>query len=106
MKSRVAVDILGNRTWIESISSQPADPPWQTEDRITVWLMFEKSAGITLSFCVHLPVRRYTKDGFLAAVRRYGEHRLKETLGGESKEQNLEALDQRTAEIRALIGLE
>lgn len=107
------VDILGHKAHIESVTGRLADPPWWPEDRIQVWLDFEKPAGSTLGFGVNLPVRSYTQDEFLAAVRMEGEHRLMVELEGdrtkrelrESKEQKQKELDKIAWEIKALIGL-
>lgn len=112
MAKEVAVEILGHKAHIESISGFPADPPWFPEDRIRVWLDFEKPAGSTLGFGVTLPVRIYTRDEFLAAVRMEGEHRLMVELKGgrtkrelmESKEQKQKELDKIALGIKALIG--
>lgn len=118
MEKKVAVDILGNKAWITSVTGRPADPPWCPEDRIQVWLDFEKppqfALGCSLSFGVNLPVRSYTRDEFLAAVSREGEHRLKVMLEEnrtkralrESKEQKYKELDKIAGEINSLIGLD
>lgn len=113
METRVAVGISGHRAWITSVTGRAADPSWQAEDRIQVWLDFEKPAGCLLSIGVNLPVRSYTRDEFLAAVSREGEHRLKVMLEEnrtkrglrESKEQKQKELDKIASEIIALIGL-
>ncbi len=108
MEKKVSVGILGNKAWVIGISGRPADPPRWPEDRIQVWLEFEKPA--TFSFGVNLPVRSYTRDEFLTAVRREGEHRLKVMLGErelrKSKDQKLKELDKIAGELIVLIGLE
>jgi len=105
------VEILGHKAWIEGVKGCPADPPWWPEDRICVWLDFEKPAGSTLGFGVNIPVRSYTRDEFLAAVRMEGEHRLMVILEGyrtkrEPRELKQQELNQKVEEIKALIGLD
>ncbi|MBA7644489.1 hypothetical protein ES703_52233 [subsurface metagenome] len=112
--TKVVVEILGHKAQIESVSGRLADPPWWPEDRIQVWLDFEKPVGSTLSVGISLPVKSYTQDEFLAAVRREGEHRLnviqednrtKRELR-ESKEQKQKELDKIACEIKSLVGLD
>ena len=67
---------------IERITAHAADSrsPWQKEDRLDVWLSFEKSEGkypgSTLGFGVTLPVKDYKPDELLALIKKEGEREL------------------------------
>lgn len=113
MQKKVAVEILGNKAHIESVTGRAADKTWRPEDAIQVWLGFEEAVGSILSFGINLTVREYTRDEFLKAVQQEGEHTLKRMLGEDQlnralrmgKVQKQNELDKIAWRIKAAIGL-
>ncbi len=94
---------------IERITAHASDSrsPWHHEDRLEVWLTFEKSEGkypgSTLGFGVTLPVKDYKTDELLKLIKTEGERELEEFQVKADKDQAIsEARDARQGELNVL----
>lgn len=108
------IEIMGHKAKIEGVSARQADGVWYKEDYLLVWLSFDEAVDSTLGFGIDLPVKRYNRDEFLAAVKAEAEEKLPKLLerdrtGREKRkreQEKQEALDLVVGEIKSEIGLE
>lgn len=72
-KPLAGVTILGHKAYITGIGADQADGVWRKKDEIHVWLTFDEPIGSTISFGTSVPVKEYTREQFLKAVKQQGE---------------------------------
>lgn len=107
------IDILGHKAEIDFVSARQADELWYKEDFLLVTLRFEEAVESTLGFAVHLPVKRYGREEFLAKVKAEAEITLPLLLDGvretgakrKYSQEKQEELDGIVDEIKDAIGL-
>lgn len=98
---------------IDSVSSRQADGIWYKEDFLMVSLSFDEAVESLLGFAVHLPVKRYGREEFLAKVKAEAEDILPKLLERDREErekrkreqEKQEALDAIVNEIKSEVGL-
>lgn len=108
------IEIRGYKANIDFVSARQADGIWYKEDFLMVSLTFDESVESLLGFAVTLPVKRYSREEFLAAVKAEAEETLPKLLQKHREERETqkkraekqEALDMVVGEITAEIGLE
>ena len=115
MEKGIEIEIMGHKAKIkiDSVTARQADGIWYKEDFLMVSLSFDEAVDGTLGFGVHLPVKRYEKDEFIAAVKAEAEATLPKLLGKHREErekrrreqEKQEALDLVVDEIKSQIGL-
>ena len=113
MEKGIEIEILGHKAKIDYVSARQADGVWHKEDFLMVSLTFDESVESTLGFAVHLPVKRYGKDEFIARVKAEAEDTLPKLLEKHRQEsekrkreqEKQEALDLVAGEIKSEIGL-
>jgi len=113
MEKGIPIEVLGYKATINSVSARQADGIWYKEDFLMVFISFDESVDSTLGFGVHLPVKRYEKDEFIAAVKAEAEVTLPKLLEKHRQERDnrrreqekQEALDLVVGEIKSEIGL-
>jgi hypothetical protein len=107
------IEILGHKAKIDSVSARQADGIWYKEDLLSVWVSFEEAVEGTQGFGVYIPVKRYERDEFLAAVKAEAEDTLPKLLERRRQEsekrkreqQKQESLDLVVSEIKHKIEL-
>jgi len=100
---------------IERITAHPADSrsPWHQEDRLDVWLTFErgqgKYPGSTLGFGVTLPVKDsthyYKPDELLRLIKPAAERELEKIqVKHDEDHAHAQAMDKRQGELNVLVS--
>lgn len=113
-KKDIIIEVRGHKATIHSISARQADGIWYKEDHLLVWLDLDEAVDNTIGFGIDLPVKRYNRDEFLAAVQAAAEESLlilleKHRYASEEQKrtrEKQEALDLVVGEIKSEIGLE
>lgn len=113
MTNEVEIEVLGHKAKIYSVSARQADGVWYKEDFLMVSIDLDDSIEGLAGFAVNVPVRRYSRGEFLAAVKAEAEDTLPKLLqkhrGEKEKrhreQEKQEALDMVVGEIKAEIGL-
>ena len=101
----VEVKILGYKGHITAISSQLADAIWRKDDTIIVWITFNEPVGSTLSFAVELPVKEYTRDEFLKAVKREADIKLGLIMkGDQARGEAQRRTDEKQGELNSAVS--
>lgn len=113
MEKGIEIEILGHKAKIDSVSARQADGIWYKEDFLMVGISFAEAVESTLGFGVHLPVKRYEEDEFIARVKAEAEATLPKLLEKHRQERDKrrreqekqEALDAIVNEIKSEVGL-
>ena len=80
MEKGIPIEVMGHKAIIDFVSARQADEIWYKEDFLMASISFDEAVDSTLGFAVHLPVKRYEKDEFIAAVKAEAEVTLPKRL--------------------------
>lgn len=99
----VEIEVLGYKGRVSHVFSQQANPPWRKEDRLATWIEFDPSINGTLAIAVDLPVKEYSQEEFVQAVKEAAERELPRILEKARQErQELQERERTKAELEAL----
>lgn len=73
------IELLGHKVKISHISSQLSDGIWHKENKLVVWIdCHDDPFQSVVGTAVTIPVKQYSKEELLEAVKHFGEPQLEE----------------------------
>ncbi|MBA7492396.1 hypothetical protein ES702_02946 [subsurface metagenome] len=114
MSKNIPIEVLGVRANITLISFRAASQPFTPVDLFTIWIDLLKSIDGLSGFGIDLPIKDYTKDEFLEAVKSQADTRAKKHLDDmkEEREKNAEEekkkdyIKDEIKQLKSLIGMD
>ena len=114
MEKGIPIEVMGHKATIDSVSARQADGRWYKEDFLMVFIDLGDGVEGLSGFGITLPVKRYGKDEFIAAVKAEAEKTLPKILENHRAEiakhprnrERQDTLDMIVEEIKTTVGLE
>jgi len=99
------IDILGHPAKVISIIGAPKRKPFHPEDTLSVWLEYDEPVDGTQAFGINIPVRDYSKDDLIMAIRTFAENCVLNMIKEEGlRAKETERLVAKKAELDTLGG--
>jgi len=83
----IAIELCGYKAKLTSIYARAANPPWQTEDDLAVYVEFDEPYPESIiSTAVSIPLKIYTREELVETVKKEGEKQVAATLAKHREE--------------------